>query len=115
MIVQGSMCKDNGYYNKDYGLLGNYLFKPAHILLRRYDLRDNIRMVFNENGIRWKGKFAYSEYGVDGFQLLSHPSLLPLSSQSDKHHKEPMFLHLLHNTYIFDTSLCLHTLHFRNS
>ena len=38
MIVQGSMCKDNEYYNKDYGLLGNYLFKTAHILLRRYDL-----------------------------------------------------------------------------
>ena len=30
------------------------------------------------------------------FQLLSHPSPLPLFSQSDKHHKKPMFLHLLH-------------------
>jgi len=29
------------------------------------------------------------------FPLLSHLSLLPLVSQSDKHRKEPMFLHLL--------------------
>ena len=31
------------------------------------------------------------------FALLSHPSPLPLVSQSDKHHKVPMFLHLLHS------------------
>ena len=29
------------------------------------------------------------------FQLLSRPSPLPLLSQSNKHHKEPMYLHLL--------------------
>ena len=33
------------------------------------------------------------------FQLLSRPSPLPLFSQSDKHHKKPMFLHLLHRIY----------------
>ena len=40
------------------------------------------------------------------FSLLSHPSPSPLVSQSNKHHKEPMFLHLLHSSYIFFTSLC---------
>ena len=34
------------------------------------------------------------------FPLLSHPFPLPLVLQSDKHHKEPMFLHLLHRIYL---------------
>ena len=39
------------------------------------------------------------------FPLLSHPSLLPLVSQDDKHHKELMFI----AQYIFYTYITLFT------
>ena len=48
--------------------------------------------------------------------LLSHPSPLPLISQSNKHHKEPMFIYIYIYIYIYITqyihftSLCLHIL-----
>ena len=35
------------------------------------------------------------------FLLLSHPSPLPLISQSEKHHKEPMFIYIYIYIYIY--------------
>ena len=35
------------------------------------------------------------------FSLLSHPYPLPLVLQSDMHHKDPMFLQLLHFAYTY--------------
>ena len=44
------------------------------------------------------------------FPLLSYLSPLPLVSQSNKYHKKPMFLHLLHSGYIFYASFYLRIL-----
>ena len=49
------------------------------------------------------------------FPLLSHLSPLPLISQSDKHHKEPIF-YIYYSVYPFYITLfCLHILCFKNS
>ena len=86
---------DNGNYNKDYGLLGKSLIKTALILLA---------MTYCMVALEWFSMKMESSRGVNSrmqnmawndFPLLSHPSPLPLISQSHEHHKEPMFLHIL--------------------
>ena len=42
-------------------------------------------------------------------------SALPLASLSDKHHKELLFLSLVHGTYNLSTLIFLHTIHFKNA
>ena len=86
------MRKDNGYCNKDYGLLDKYLFITALIdNSTGYELTDNIRVKKESNK---RVNSCTQRMMRDDFPLLSHPSLLPVVSQSDKHHKEPTFLHL---------------------
>ena len=49
------------------------------------------------------------------FSLLSHPSPLPLFLQSEKHHKEFMFLYLLHNISFLHQFVYSYVLCFKNS
>jgi len=57
-----------------------------------------------------KGENSSSQSIVQNdFPLLSHPSPLPLFLQSDKHHKETIYIFTFIAQYMFCTSLCLHT------
>ena len=83
-----SMHIDNGKYHKDYCQLANICLKQP-LYSTSFDLlvhNVNIRVIFNENGINYS--HTQSMVRNDFLQFLA---TLPLVSQNDRHHKEPMF------------------------
>ena len=75
---------DNEYHKKDCKLLELLKITLFYNVFMTYK---TIRVVFNENGIKQRGKLAYAQ---KYFPLLSPPSdLSTLVSQNDKRHKEP--------------------------
>ena len=87
------MSIDNGYYNKDYRLLGKYLLITVLILLvMTYYIITSGWFSMKTEANRRVNSRTQSTVQND-FPQLSHLSPLLLVSQSDKHHKEPMFLH----------------------
>ena len=68
-----------------------------------------IRTIFNENIIGSNKKVTYMKLIQKASPPFRHSSPLPLTSQSDKHHREPLFQFTSTAHYIFYTLIYLHT------
>ena len=79
------------YIIKITGYLANIHLKQPLFYSSSYDLLVTSRWLSMKTESNRGMSSRMQSMARNDFPLLSHPSPLPLSSQSDKHHKEPMF------------------------